>query len=59
MRLLQRVQDALIRLPDSALGPYYYQIPGDRLASPRLRPVVTDHPRSPGQRTPTTGEAAP
>jgi hypothetical protein len=33
--LLQRVRDALARLPDSARGPYYFEIPGDCLASPR------------------------
>ena len=33
--LLQRVRDALVRLPDSARGPYYFEIPGDCLASPR------------------------
>jgi hypothetical protein len=40
MHLLERVWDALARLPDSALGPYYYQIPGDCLASPSSRPVA-------------------
>jgi hypothetical protein len=33
--LLERVRDALARLPDSARGPYYFEIPGDCLASPR------------------------
>jgi hypothetical protein len=27
MRVLERVRDALVRLPYSALGPYYYRIP--------------------------------
>ena len=34
--VLKRVRDALARLPDSALGPYYFQIPGDSLASPSV-----------------------
>ncbi len=33
--LLARVREALLRLPDSARGNYYYEIPGDCLASPR------------------------
>jgi hypothetical protein len=33
--VLKRVRDALARLPDSALGRYYFEIPGDCLASPR------------------------
>lgn len=40
MRLLERVRDALARLPDSSFGPYYYQVPGDCLASPSSRPVA-------------------
>ncbi len=32
--LLRRVRDALARLPDSALHPHYFEIPGDCLASP-------------------------
>jgi hypothetical protein len=31
-----RVRDALARLPDSALGRYYFEIPGECLACPRL-----------------------
>jgi hypothetical protein len=34
LALLARVHDALLRLPDSALGQHYYQVPGDRLAFP-------------------------
>ena len=33
--VLARVRDALLRLPDSALGRHYFEIPGDCLASPR------------------------
>jgi hypothetical protein len=33
--LLERVRDALARLPDSALGRHYFAIPGDRLSCPR------------------------
>jgi hypothetical protein len=33
--LLQRVRDALARLPDSALGRHYFAIPGDCLSCPR------------------------
>jgi hypothetical protein len=33
--LLRRLRYALVRLPDSARGPYYFEIPGDCLASPR------------------------
>ena len=35
--LLQRVRDALARLPDSALSRHYFAIPGDCLASPNGR----------------------
>jgi hypothetical protein len=52
MGVLERVRDALVRLPYSALGPYYYRIPGDRLASPRSAPLVT------GRRHPSGGRAA-
>jgi hypothetical protein len=34
-RVLERVRNALIRLPDSARNRHYYEIPGDRLATPR------------------------
>ena len=34
LALLARVHDALVRLPDSALGHHYYQVPGDCLAFP-------------------------
>ena len=34
LRVLRRVRDALAQLPDSALGRYYFEIPGDCLASP-------------------------
>jgi len=34
LALLARVHDALLRLPDSALGQHYYQVPGDCLAFP-------------------------
>jgi len=33
---LRRVRDSLARLPDSALGRYYFEVPGDCLACPRL-----------------------
>jgi hypothetical protein len=33
MRVLRRIRDALARLPDSALGPHYIEIPGDCLKS--------------------------
>jgi hypothetical protein len=33
--VLERVRDALLRLPDDARGPHYYAIPGERLAQPR------------------------
>jgi hypothetical protein len=33
--LLQRVRDALARLPDSAVGRHYIAVPGDCLAFPR------------------------
>lgn len=33
--LLARVRDALLRLPDSALNRYYFEIPGESLGSPR------------------------
>jgi hypothetical protein len=36
--VLRPVLDALARLPDSALGRYYFQVPGDCLASPRAEP---------------------
>jgi hypothetical protein len=32
--LLARVHDALVRLPDSALGQYYHLVPGECLAFP-------------------------
>jgi hypothetical protein len=35
--LLERVRDALARLPNNALGRHYFAIPGDRLACPRGR----------------------
>jgi hypothetical protein len=35
--LLQRVRDALVRLPDSALTRHYLKVPGDCLASPRVK----------------------
>ena len=34
LALLARVHDALLRLPDSALGRHYYRVPGDCLAFP-------------------------
>jgi hypothetical protein len=34
MRVLERVRDALARLPDSALHSFYFEVPGDCLASP-------------------------
>jgi hypothetical protein len=49
MRVLERVRDALVRLPYSALGPYYYRIPGDRLASPRPSPLVAGRRYPPGE----------
>jgi hypothetical protein len=33
--VLQRVRDALARLPDSAVGRHYTAVPGDCLAVPR------------------------
>ncbi|HEX4833961.1 MAG TPA: hypothetical protein VH478_23045 [Trebonia sp.] len=33
--LLERVRDALLRLPASARGPHYYRLPGATLATPR------------------------
>jgi hypothetical protein len=33
--LVLAIRDALLRLPDSALGRHYFEIPGDCLASPR------------------------
>ncbi len=35
LALLQRVRDALVRLPDSAVTRHYIKVPGDCLASPR------------------------
>jgi hypothetical protein len=35
LALLTRVHDALLRLPESALGQLYFEIPGDCLAFPR------------------------
>ena len=47
--VLRRMRDALVRLPDSALGQHYFEIPGDCLASPRTShipfPGPTGHPR--------------
>ncbi len=34
--MLRRVRDALVRLPDRALTPHYFEIPGECLASPRV-----------------------
>jgi hypothetical protein len=39
-RVLQRVRDALVRLPDSALSRHYFEVPGDTLGSP-ARPSFT------------------
>jgi hypothetical protein len=41
--LLERVREALARLPDQALNRHYFQVPGDCLASPR-GPVSGDLP---------------
>jgi hypothetical protein len=35
LEVLARVREALLRLPGSARGQYYYTIPGQCLASPR------------------------
>jgi hypothetical protein len=34
--LLRRVRDALVRLPESALTRYYFRVPGECLACPRV-----------------------
>jgi hypothetical protein len=49
-QLLRRVRDALVRLPDSALGRHYFEIPGDCLASPApVSPKAQRHRTSKGQ----------
>jgi hypothetical protein len=38
LRVLERVRDALARLPDSALHRSYFEVPGHSLASPGVPP---------------------
>jgi len=45
LRVLRRVRDALVRLPDSALGLYYFEIPVT--AWHLRRPPHTDRDRMP------------